>query len=230
MSDPKEHVVIEGERMSTIAFLEGVDAQATWDDQKNAALKKKREDPEILMPGDKVVVRKQADQHDGKPEAGNDHDEAAVLSELKLHFFLAGKPLASKLLMMTIAQTPPAAKGYPTVVPLTTQPDGSLRFHLHPLVTECTFKFLDPVFEIRLLVGHLHPIDAGGGVEQRLNNLGYHCPLPAPSPGKEQEKAQKVLRAHALARFQADIGAAVTGEGSQDALRKHTHEPPKVKA
>jgi hypothetical protein len=221
-----EHIVHEGDRLSSIAFHEGVDPKAVWNDPKNAALKKKREDGEILMPGDKVSVTKIAGPLDAKPDAETAFEAASVLSELKLHLLVAGQPLAGKTIFLTITQTLPPSKSAPVLAPLVTKADGSLTFHLDPRVTECILWCLEPAFSATLLVGYLHPVDEGAGVEQRLNNLGYYCPLPPPSPGKQQQEAQARAREAALRRFQFDIGAPVTGVGSQEALRKHTHEPP----
>jgi len=54
---PRTHVVVEGESLSTIAAAEGFrDFRKLYDAPENAELRKKRPNPNLIRPGDEVVI------------------------------------------------------------------------------------------------------------------------------------------------------------------------------
>lgn len=54
---PRTHIVVEGENLSTIAQAEGFrDFRKLYDAQENAALRAKRPNPNLIFPGDEVVI------------------------------------------------------------------------------------------------------------------------------------------------------------------------------
>jgi N-acetylmuramoyl-L-alanine amidase len=208
---PNERVVDPGDRLSKIAHEAGVDPQAIWDHPANAELKKKRAHPEILLPGDRLFVPdKNPEQLAAKPKEVNHYQVETIPSELQVHLSLYEAPF-------------PAGKAYEIFIDgtsrgkLATKQGGLVQFYVEPDVTEVTLVFADPPFECTLLVGHLDPIDEHGGIEQRLNNLGYACPITAPSlpSGSKAERdateKNERLRGEAIRQFQEDAGLPLTG-------------------
>jgi hypothetical protein len=54
---PRTHVVVEGENLSTIAAREGFrDFRKLYEAPENAELRKKRPNPNLILPGDEVVI------------------------------------------------------------------------------------------------------------------------------------------------------------------------------
>ena len=71
------------------------------------------------------------------------------------------------------------------------------------------------VLHFSLQIGHLDPHDTESGLQQRLNNLGYHCPRS----GRIDAQTRVALRA-----FQTDQGIDPSGEldsSTESALRQH---------
>jgi hypothetical protein len=52
----KEHTVKQGESIANIAFVYGFFPDTIWDLPENKALKEKRQNPDVLLPGDVVFV------------------------------------------------------------------------------------------------------------------------------------------------------------------------------
>ena len=53
---PSVHKVQQGEYLASISVLYGIAAQAIWNDPDNANLKQKRQNPNVLFPGDKITI------------------------------------------------------------------------------------------------------------------------------------------------------------------------------
>jgi N-acetylmuramoyl-L-alanine amidase len=232
MADPpidlNAHLVAPGDRLSKIAHERGVAPETIWDHPENAELKKKRAHGEILMPGDRVFIpEKKPEQLSVKPKEVNHFEVETIPSHIKVHLAMGAEPF-------------PAGKSFEVVIDgvsqgkIETKGEGLVELYVEPHVTKVTLRCEDPPFECDLLVGHLDPIDESGGVEQRLNNLGYHCPITAPAlPGasKAEEDAReknKGLVARAFRRFQEDAGLPPTGVADEATLKKldeWTHDP-----
>jgi hypothetical protein len=227
-SDSDAHIVASGDRLSKIAHERGLAPETIWDHPENAGLKKKRGHAEILMPGDRVFIpEKKPEQFSAKPKEVNHYEVGTIPSQIKVHLAMADEPF-------------PAGKSFEVVIDdvsrgkIETKGEGLVELYVEPHVTRVTLRCEDPPFECDLLVGHLDPIEEGGGIEQRLNNLGYHCPISAPalpvgSKAEEdaREKAKRLI-AHAVQRFQDDAGLPPTGVADDATLKKlheWTHDP-----
>ena len=231
---PVPHGVGEGDRMSKIVFENNCgDYTAVWDKEYNSALKKKRHNrPEILLPGDVVFLpTKTPDEHPGKDKDAQQHTDTASLSSIQLYLMVHGQSVANRVVRVHVEHPPYDGQ-------VTTSGAGLLQFHVDPRVTEILLEVQDPPFACRLLVGQLHPIDEWGGVERRLNNLGYFCPVAVPAvaagpkAADDEQARRNELRTKAIRRFQADAGAALTGladDKTLSLLDAWTHDPSKPK-
>lgn len=213
-NDPTVHVVQPGDRLSRIAFLHGyASTAAIWDAPENAELRGKRKNPEILMPGDRVFLPlKTPAAHPAaeQQETGLSHEP--IPSEVCVELRFDGQPIVPRAKVSVRVDTEPYSPRAPYEGEVTLA-GGVARFHVDPRVTEVLLTCEDPAFSIRLLVGHLQPLGEPGGVgaEQRLANLGFHCPTACPSGGAAR-RAHAGRLSQAAARFQEARGAAVTGE------------------
>ena len=197
-----EHIVLEGEHLAGIAAEHGFhDLKAILDHPENAELKKLRENPFLLVAGDRVFIP------DPEPK-----DESAS-TEQRAVFQLAG--LGLELHAKIVDQGFAAFSGDVTLKALGTttpmKPNGEVfEAFLDPTAKQATLQF--PVSEterkrppINLEPGRLDPIDLLSGVQQRLNNLGYFAGFvktPATDPKKlEQQDLQLFM---AVQEFQCD--------------------------
>lgn len=202
-----EHVVRPGEHIGAIARSHGFgDWKTVWEDAGNAALRVRRDDPNVLAPGDVLSI----------PEAR--HGTASVATGAR-HRFRVGCPALCLYLVLERAFQGPLAHVACTLdvdggsFALRSAGDGRIGrgVGVATVVAECAVppeRNLPPVpLRLALQVGGLDPVDTDGGQRQRLDNLGYGA---GSEPGAGDARNAWLLRA-AVEEFQCDHGLAVDG-------------------
>lgn len=179
LPDGGEHVVKDGEWFQKIALCYGYhEWQALWDHADNASLRKVRKYPELLVPGDKVVIPPR--------EKGS----ADCASEKRHRFKL--KPAMDALVVRLLDEDdqPLANLSYELRVDSDiefvqegkkTTGEGILEEKIHRSATKATLKLLGRDTVVCLDIGYLRPIDSKVEVEpvvesavrQRLSNLQF---------------------------------------------------------
>jgi putative peptidoglycan binding protein len=203
------HVVQLGEHISRIAKQYGFsDYRTIWEHGPNAALRKKRENPNVLFPGDRVVVPEKAIKEEPRP-TDQRHRFQVRRRTLRLRIVLedlARKPIAG-------AATELRVEG--EVDRLTTDGQGLLQREIAADAETGSLEVKAPPtaveampLPIPLRIGHLHPVDEVSGQTARLNNLGYFA---GPFEGRSDE-GNKELFLSAVEEFQCDHGLAVDGK------------------
>ena len=203
---PKTHTVKQGEYISSIARQYGfTDYRKIWDDPQNATLKSKRKNPNVLFPGDELIIPdRETKEVSGSTEKR--HRFQVSLPRLKLRLVLEDlyeKPIANaKCLLRVDGQE----------YELTTNGIGKIE-QLIPATAEAAQLIIqDPQTPLQDLVvpikiGHLDPIDELSGQLARLNNLGYNAgPLPDNSDADNKNMLQS-----AVEEFQCDHSLSVDG-------------------
>ena len=172
----KTHLVVQGEYLSKIARAYGfADFHTIWDAPENKELKEKRKNPNILYPGDEVVI----------PEKETREESRAT--EKKHRFELQGEKLMLRLKLMDLKNKPVEGHACRLILEgdskeFTTKSDGILEEEIS--TDHGTGKLMDrgkpdpkvpfhPPLEVPLKIGHLDPEDKVSGQIARLNNLGY---------------------------------------------------------
>lgn len=191
---PINHSVREGETIASIAAKHGLLPETVWDDPANAQLKEERGDPNILFPGDVVVVPdKQAKEESGATEQRHRFRTHRGTVTLRLVLHDAGdEPIAGEACTLVVGERS---------FELTTDGDGMIE----QVVTagEQDGKLLVGERVLPLKIGHLDPIDEHAGQQERLTNLGYRA-------GKEDDADDPLFRS-AVEEFQCDHDLTVTG-------------------
>jgi hypothetical protein len=192
---PQDHTVKQGEYLRKIAQAAGFpDYNAIWSSAENSELKQKRQNPNILLPGDKLVI---PDKQEKQESGGTDQ---------RHRFRLKGKPLKLRIVLRDTDDNPVANKECTLIIEgvantLTTDGDGKLEQVIPPSASNGSLRIDED--EISLLIGHLDPIDELSGQQGRLNNLGYDA--------GSADDAQDTQFLSAVEEFQCDYDLTVDG-------------------
>lgn len=204
---PSEHTVRAGDCVSSIAFDHGFFPDTVWDDAANAKLKEMRKNPNILVPGDVVVVPdKQPREESGATESLHRFRRKGVPERLKIRLEENGEPRAK--LAYTIVIEGRSTQG-------TTDDEGWIDHPIPPNAKRGTLS-IEGEAPLDLYVGHMPPIDTDEGLLSRLGNLGY---IPADGDDPDGDFESERL-ANALSHFQARCGLTVSGTADDETKQK----------
>jgi N-acetylmuramoyl-L-alanine amidase len=193
---PTNYKVKQGDHLSEIAYRHGFrDFHTVWDDGANADLKARRVNPNVLHPGDIVVIPdKQRREHPSATDKG--HRFVTVVPKLRLRVRLRdvnGDPLANTECELLVDGKKKK---------LTTDGDGRIDEAI-PITADGGMLIIQGE-QYQLKIGDLDPIDEPSGQRARLANLGYYF-------GSQDDVDPVELRT-AVEEFQCDHGLAVDGD------------------
>jgi N-acetylmuramoyl-L-alanine amidase len=196
------YTVKQGDHVSKLAKAFGFsDYHAIWDHPENADLKQKRQNPNILLPGDSLYI---PDVERREESAGTDQQHLYTMRRSKLQLCLIledlyERPIANAACILVLGSDQRD---------VTTDPDGRIEQQISPEVHEATLVIHDrqtPFHDINLsiLIGDMDPADQISGQAARLRNLGYFT-------GDTAQKGDKDFQS-AVEEFQCDHGLTVDG-------------------
>jgi hypothetical protein len=200
---PKEHTIKQGECIFSIATVYGHKWDTIWNAPENQSLRKDRDQPGVLMPGDRVSIP------DLQPKVltlatNKRHKIIVALNLVTMRVRLMEPPAPAKEdptggtasndhkdFTIDDPEPPDRAPDQPRAnVPFevwtegkmllggNSDGDGYIEFKLRPEVTEaeliCEPRTLKEL-RMPLALGGLDPISTVRGVKQRLYNLGLDC-------------------------------------------------------
>ena len=213
----KTHFVAQGEYLAKIARAYGfADFHTIWDAPENKDLKEKRKNPNILYPGDKLVI----------PD--KEIREESRATEKKHKFELQGEKLKLRIQLLDFKNKP--VEGHKCTLIVEGKPkefqtgsDGMLEEEIAPDQgagkvqdrgkPDPNQPFQAPL-EIPLRIGHLDPVDKVPGQIARLNNLGYNAgevPEHTLTDDEEEKLPKSPQFLSAVEEFQCDFGLKVDG-------------------
>ena len=198
-----DYFVQQGDYLSKIAKEFGFsDYRTIWNHPDNSELKSKRKNPNVLYPGDKLVI---PDRTPREEDCAVDkkHTFIAKRQEIRLRLFLEDmyeQPVANAACVLAI-------EGDSRTI--TTDSQGKIDEPLPPGTTSATLFIQDVKqthlnsVQIPIKIGHLDPLEELSGQSGRLSNLGYF-------PGNPDDKDDPAFML-AVERFQAEHGLTVDG-------------------
>ncbi len=210
---PKNHKVKQGDCLSSIAKKYGYpDYKVIWNDGANAELKQKRKNPNMLFPGDLVVI---PDLELKQIDKSTEQTHNFVLDAETVKFQLIvkddeGKPYANCKFDLKIG-----GKDF------TGNTDGSGKIEQEipadastgeVAIYEKTGETESVITVFKLELGHLDPVAEATGVQARLNNLGFFC---GKVDGIIGPMTQEALKA-----FQGKNGLSETGAADEATKNK----------
>jgi hypothetical protein len=194
------YTIRQGECVSSIAKQHGFFWETIWNHPDNAALKAVRQDPNVLLPGDRLAIPALTTK------------QAGGQTEVRHRFKRKGEP--AKLSLRVLDYEGPRANEDFTINvdgmlgSGTTDSDGCLQVSIpgNALRARLTFPSDGTSYDFEL--GGVDPVSEISGVQRRLNNLGYDC---GPVDNEFGSRTCDAIR-----QFQSASGLSQTGEPDQE--------------
>ncbi len=196
------HTVQQGEHITRIAKKYGFRNHITiWNHSNNAELKKKRQNPNVLFPGDRLYIPDKEAKREARPTG------------YKHRFQLTGPPLTLRLVVEDLYRRPLANANCELrvenkVYKLLSDEKGRVEQQVPFDAEKAELLIKDvetPLKEkkLQIKIGHLDPVEEVSGQIARLNNLGYFAgPI---------EPINKRMFRSAVEEFQCDHSLTVDG-------------------
>ena len=203
------HTVLQGEHLSGIARQYGFwSGKLIWDHPQNAELKKLRQNPNVIFPGDSVFIPEK------RPRTEIRSAGKAYRFELKTETILL-RLVLEDLFEKPIANATCELRVEDDVFPLTTDGTGRIEQEIEWDARTALLTIKDPSTPINeilipIRIGELDPVNEESGQRARLNNLGYFAgPLDEKTPATRDDAARFLS---AVEEFQCDHGLVVDGK------------------
>jgi len=188
------HIVSQGECLSSIASANGLRWPDIWNHPNNAELKRRRKDPNVLFPGDELFVPEKVIKTEAKAtESTHKFVKPGAQAFLRLKLLEWDKALAKQKYLLEFESVSVAGE---------TDEHGYLEELIPLSLTTARLYSGSDRAPIDLFIGGLDPITEVTGLQGRLVNLGYSCPVDGAT-------SERTIEATSL--FQMDAGLSVTG-------------------
>lgn len=203
------HTVKQGEHASRIAEQYGFDDfRIIWDHPQNAELIQLRQNPNVLLPGDRLFI----------PD--KERKKEAIATARRHRFRLSAEALRLRMVVRDVNFRPISntrcelhVEG--KVHQLTTDDDGMIEQLIAKTAEHCRIAIIDR--EVPIEIGHLDPVEELTGQGARLNNLGYKA-------GTLDDASDPQFRS-AIEEFQCDQKLTINGicDAATQAKLKDVH-------
>lgn len=193
-----EHVVRPGECLASLAAKLRATVDEIWELDENAELREQRQDPYVLVPGDRVMVPAPSTEA-VRVIAGQRHvfQVHSSYADFQVRVDRNGKPRANAAFKLVI-------DGGAFEVEGVSDNDGVVRARIPASARRGVVEFTDGRGKVVFELGTLEPWDTLRGVQGRLRDLGYYL--------GDVDGIHGPRTARALRRFQKEQGLEVTGK------------------
>ena len=203
-----DYVARDGDCMASIAFDHGHFWETLWNDPGNSELQQVRQDPYVLLPGDRVTIPdKRRKDEQIAPEQRHRFRRRGLPETLRIRFLDSeGEPRQGVPYELDIT----TRGGSPfTPVKGKTDGDGFLQVFIPPDATEGEIKLGEGEEQeiLPILLGHLDPRETMTGINARLRNLGFDC-------GENDDELDEQTRL-AVMEFQEEHGLPLLAEDAE---------------
>lgn len=168
------HKVKQGDCIPSIAEKHGIKWETIWDHPENATLKEKRQNPNILCPGDLIFIPEMEKKYeDVETEQTHTFQKNSGQVKLFLHLVINDESLINHDYELIIdgtffSGTTDNEGMLECLIPANAK-EGKLQTNIYNEITE---KEETETFILEL--GNLDPIDTIKGLQGRLKNLGFY--------------------------------------------------------
>jgi hypothetical protein len=167
---PIDHVVKQGDCLSSLALEYGFLPETIWNDPANAELKQKRKNMSILFEGDIVVIPDKRLREESRPTTARHVFKRKGVPEILQMTLQDFRYEPRKNVKYTITIDGQTEEGQ-------TDANGHLQHPIPPNAREGKLVVHDGGVdeEYPLNLGYLDPITEVSGVQKRLSSLGFDC-------------------------------------------------------
>ena len=202
----EDYPVEQGDCLSSIADKKGFFWQTLWEHSRNADLKKKRQDPNVLFPGDIVHIPDKRLKEE-TVSTGQVHRFRVknIPAKLSIRLLYDGEPRRSEAYVLELEGKRTTGK---------TNEDGLIQVSIHPGATEGKLIVGEGErrTEYQLQLGQLDPVKENSGAQARLRNLGFY---EGAINGQLDEATSQAITA-----FQAFVGLPITSALDEATIAK----------
>jgi len=213
------HIVQQGECLSSLAARFGLAGwKQLYEHAANEKLRKKRPNPNVLAPGDEVVVPDPGPENLVPIATGRMHTFSLKLQKVRLRIALvdrSGKPYEVKRFIVNTGASEIEKK---------TAPGGVVEVDVPALESTARLRvWIDgddedtPTFDRDLAIGHIDPIDTNTGVQGRLANLGYNCAITEDGDSQVDDQMLAAVRAFRAANGLPEVEPPQENSSEDDA-------------
>jgi len=198
-----QYIIKQGDYLPKIAQENGFyDYLTIWDHGKNAQLKSKRKNPNVLAPGDELHI---PDKTPKKESGGTGRMHRFQVKPGKLMLRLVLEDMYFK----PIANAPCELRVDGAVFQIVSKGDGKIEKEIPATAQEAELLMKDGAtplknITLKIRIGHLDPVEELSGQKSRLSNLGYFL-------GSQDGDDDAAFKS-AVEEFQCDHGLGVDGD------------------
>jgi len=201
---PVHHTVTQGECISSLADRYGFFPDTIWNDPANSDLKRERKNPNVLSPGDVVVVPdKRVKEETGGTGQMHRFRKKNTPAMLRIRF-LDDEDRPRGNMRYTLEIDGDNYEG-------STDSDGKIE-HPIPPGAKKGMILLGNEDIIPLSFGELDPVENTSGIQARLMNLGFDC---GGVTGEMDSRTREALKG-----FQGKYGLSPSGNVDEDTKTK----------
>lgn len=193
----QSHVVQQGEHLTQIAEQYGFrDYQTIWDHPRNAALKARRKNPNVLLPNDELFIPDKVQK------------TAACPTTQRHRFQIQAQQVWLRIIVKDVDDEPIVDTPYRLEVEgqvweLRTKSGGLIEQQIPKSAKAGKLVLPELSMLLPFRIGELDPVEETTGWQARLNNLGYRA-------GTSTDPDDPQLRS-AIEEFQCDYDLTVDG-------------------
>jgi hypothetical protein len=204
----RPYVIRQGDYITKLGHTLGFDALTVWNDAKNAGLRERRADPDMLHPGDLLWIPDAPDHRRLSVKVGASNRYAAHIPKkpIDLKIQIGGEALPKEPYMI-LGLGPDPVEGE-------TDERGHLVTKVDVSVREIEVILTRKERTLRLRIGDLDPVDTLAGLRKRLLHLGYYQPTKVGIENQDATDGDALVSA--LKAFQAHQKLPASGKLDQD--------------
>jgi hypothetical protein len=199
----KPYVIKQGDYLIKLAHILSFDADEVWNSGRNAELRKKRPNHNVLVPGDVLFIPdvEEPKKNGFSAKSSNEYVAFVPRTKVKVAMNMAGKPMKDeKYVVRGIGEDEKER---------TTDGQGNIQFECSVHVRDVEVHFPERKLTRTVAVGGLDPVEEPSGLKMRLKHLGFYTAQPA-AASREPRDENRIEAA--LNAFQAANGLPPTGK------------------